>query len=771
LLAAGIARDPGRFLRVEYLLWIGLIALAELLPVPVWREARLEMTFPLSLATAVLYPPAVAGLISFLGSFDPREIRGEVPVLRAAFNRSQIALATIVVSEVVHAFAGPQSPLDILLPAAALAGSAGYAVNVCLVTAAMTLDYGLPLATVAGQLRIGGLIQFLVTYLGLGLIGALLAYMFSRVGAWSLFIVVGPLLLARQAFFRSLALDEAQARYRALLEQMPGASYIRSADGTGTTIYISPQVEGMLGYPPERWMGEPAFWSHVIHPLDRGRVLEAFARANRLGERFLQEYRIMTQSEQRVWVRDEATLLTDDRGHPRYWHGVVLDITGGRQADEQVAFLAYHDNLTELPNRAMFREILGLALHRARRDESSVAVLYMDIDNFKLINDSLGHAAGDELLRQVAVRLRGVARDADLVARQGGDEFLVILADLDRASCQALATRVAARIHGSVGAPFDLDGTEVYVSASIGISLFPFDANNEVDLLRNADSAMYRSKKSGPGGSMVVSGHEWDAMSELSLTTRLRKAIDHEGWVLHYQPIVNLEQGRMVGVEALVRWPDPALGIILPGEFIPHAEEMGLIGRIDDWVLGELCRQLKLWHEGGIDLEGSFNLSLRRLWDPEVVQRVVSSLAANELDPRSMVIEITESAVMADPERTERVLSDLHAHGLRVAIDDFGTAYSSLSRLKDLEVDVLKIDAPFVRDAAASKKAASMLTAIVQLARSLEVEPVGEGIETIAQERCLTDRGCTRGQGYLFSRPVAAAEIPALFASTMGRAV
>jgi diguanylate cyclase (GGDEF)-like protein/PAS domain S-box-containing protein len=765
-LSIGLARTPDGFLHPRYLLWVALIGLTELRPIPVWREARLQLSFPLSVAAAILYPPAIAGLIAFLGSFDPREARREIPLSRALFNRSQIALATMVVGLTFHSLVrnGVDSSFAVLLLVAALAGAIGYMVNVMLVTIAMSLDYEVGAIDVLRKLRIGGVTQFLITYFGLGLIGPVLARLYSEVGPAAVLILAGPALLAKLAYSRSLALEDAEARYKELVERVPTASYIRATDGTASTLYVSPQIEAMLGYAPEQWLQDPQLWSRILHPLDRERVLAAQARANVGGDRFLQEYRVMAKDGQRVWVRDEAKLVLDGRPE-QSWHGVILDISGGTHADDQTSFLAYHDNLTELPNRAMFKEVLALALNRARRKALSVALLYVDLDNFKLVNDRLGHNAGDDLLRQVATRLLSAGRDADLVGRQGGDEFLVILADLDLHGSQSVATRVAGRIHTALRRGFLVDGTEISVSASIGISIFPFDASDEIEMLSNADSAMYRSKRAGPGGTTLLHRDERDSLSDLSLAARLPRAAEQSQWLLHYQPIVNIQDGALLGVEALIRWNDPELGLILPDRFIPLAEEMRLISRIDDWALEQLCNQLRLWRRDGIEMVGSFNLSLCRLWEPDVARHVAGTVESHGLAPSNVIIEITESTAMADPDLTKRVLADLHARGLRVAIDDFGTAYSSLSRLNDLEVDVLKIAAPFVQGAPESAKAAKMLAAIVGLARAVGIEPVGEGIESVRQGQYLIERGCTKGQGFLFSPPVPAEAIPALVPS------
>jgi diguanylate cyclase (GGDEF)-like protein/PAS domain S-box-containing protein len=563
---------------------------------------------------------------------------------------------------------------------------------------------------------------------------------------------------------------EAEAKYRALVEHIPAVVYLDPVDENSESIYVSPQVVELLGIGQDEWLTDPYAWRHHVHPEDIDRAWDEYRHAYKAHQPLNHEYRMVHEDGTVRWVLEQAYPIDDERGQPWLIQGVIFDITERKRAEEQVAFLAYHDKLTGLPNRALFEEMLETAIARARRHDLGVGVLYLDLDNFKLVNDSLGHHAGDELLQQLAERLRVCTRETDLVARQGGDEFLLMLADLERGmgsvpgseAGMLVAESVATRVHEALQEPFDLGGVEFFASASIGVSLFPQDATDATSLLKNADTAMYQSKKSEPGGYVVYSSGADDAIDRLSFTTRLRRAVEQEHWVLHWQPVVDLSDGSVTGLEALIRWRDPNGGIVPPGEFIPVAEELGLIEAIGDWVIGELARQRKAWEAAGIDVRVGFNLSPRQLWSGHLAEKVIEKLSGAGVDPRDVVVEITESTAMADPDRTQRVLTELHAWGLSLAIDDFGTGYSSLARLKHLPVDILKIDRSFIHDVDRDEDSGRMVEAMVQLAHGLGMTPLAEGIETAEELAFLRDVGCTLGQGFYFARPVPAEEIPAL---------
>ena len=555
-----------------------------------------------------------------------------------------------------------------------------------------------------------------------------------------------------------------QDRFRSLVEDGPLVTYIDAPDEAASAVYVSPQIEALIGYTVEQWMGDADLWPRILHPDDRARALAENARHNETGEPFELEYRMLHRDGQVVWVHDQARVVRDERGKIIASHGVMLDVTARKRADEQLAFRTYHDELTGLPSREMFEELVELSVARARRHDGAVAVLCVDLVDFRLVNDSLGHRAGDGLLVAVADRLREATRETDLVARRGGDQFLLLLADLDRDDtgpdgAVLRAESVAQRVHESLAEPFTVDGTEVYIGAGVGISLFPRDADDAAALARNAETAMFEAKRTGGTNYVLSGGAEGDSGARLHFVTRLRKAVDAQRWTLYYQPVVDLEDGRMVGVEALIRWIEPDGTIIPPNDFIPLAEELGLIERIGDWVVRELTYQVSAWRELDIDLEVGFNLSPRQFWQPDLAERIQREFRMGGVDPSRVLVEVTESSAMMDPDRAQRILQELTDAGFSIAIDDFGTGYSSLSRLRHMPVRVLKIDRSFVTKVHEDRQAASIVAAFLELASGLDLVTLAEGIETPEELAFLRERGCKLGQGFYFSKPVPPEEI------------
>ena len=510
----------------------------------------------------------------------------------------------------------------------------------------------------------------------------------------------------------------------------------------------------LLGYRDGELDGRDWF-ATVVPEAERERRRERFrrvvaGRGEPEAERF--EGSFLTRDGSELILAWHLAAVRDGEGRVTGAVASGVDVTERRRAEQQIAYLAYHDSLTGLPNRALLQEHLELALARARRHGHAVALLYVDLDDFKLVNDSLGHSAGDDVLCHVAMRLSDRCRDMDLLARQGGDEFLVLLSDLEQDAVTA-ARQAAAGALGALDEPFLVADAEFDVGASVGISVFPADAGDAETLLRHADAAMYEAKARGRNAIAVYSADSEEPLERLSMTSRLRKAVAADDLLLHWQPIVSPADGSLYSIEALVRWNDPARGLLWPRDFIGFAEETGLIDRVGEWVIDAICAQRLEWRAQGYDPAVTLNVSARQLQRPELAAHLCSRLEGHGLDPAKMTVEITESVAMQDPATTEPILRDLNAAGMRVAIDDFGAGYSSLARLRQLPVQVLKIDQSFLRDVPGNAEAAAVVTAIVDLATALGMVTVAEGVETEAQRRFLVEHGCPLAQGYLFARP------------------
>lgn len=448
------------------------------------------------------------------------------------------------------------------------------------------------------------------------------------------------------------------------------------------------------------------------------------------------------------------------------------EIAEREAAEARIAYHAAHDPLTDLPNREMLMATLERSLALARREGSEVAILFIDLDDFKLVNDTQGHLVGDELLCQVAARLHKSTRETDLLVRQGGDEFILMMensrTDTLHPSADFFITagRAADRIIQALKLPFLVNGQPSYVSASIGISLFPKDARNESTLLQHADSAMYQVKNIGGGSYQFYSKELSDYQQRrLSLVNQLHKAIEQRAFRLEYQPVIDLSSGEMVACEALIRLRGDDGEPISPAEFIPVAEDSGLIIAIGDWVMEEACRQLRLWQDQGITLQLAVNLSARQLWQQDVLEKLVEVIDRTGVDRSALEMEVTETAIIQDPTRMEATLKHFEDKGLRVSLDDFGTGYSSLNRLKKLPIDKIKIDQSFVFGIPQDKDDVAIVTAIIQLSRSLGLPTLAEGVETAEQYRFLREMGCQYGQGFYFSRSMPPAEIEAMYRS------
>jgi diguanylate cyclase (GGDEF)-like protein/PAS domain S-box-containing protein len=529
---------------------------------------------------------------------------------------------------------------------------------------------------------------------------------------------------------------------------------------TGVTTW-SDECLRILGLVPGQDVLDPTGFFEFDHPDDaefvRRTVAESIASLGAYGI----DHRIVRRDGVVRWVHEHGEYILDEQGAPAKLIGTLLDITERKQAEERLAHLAHHDPLTDLPNRLMLDDRLAQSIAHAERNGRVAAVLFLDLDRFKDINDTLGHSTGDRLLTHVSGRLLECLRTGDTVARSGGDEFIVVLADVAQLDD---VTKVANRIVDSFSRPFGIDGRELYASASIGISVFPYDGHDVDSLIRCADTAMYQAKDSGRNNFQFFTANmHAKAVARLSLEGDLRRAIERGQFVLHYQPVLNLASGRVVGAEALLRWNHPDRGLILPADFVPLAEETGLIVSIGEWVLNSACAQAQSWTERGHDpIRVMVNISARQFQERNLGDVIDRALIAADLPADLLELEITESVVMRDTEDTIRSLKSLKAKGLRLSVDDFGTGYSSLGYLKLFPIDTLKIDRSFVRDISVDAFDEAIAAAIVGLARSLHLRVIAEGVETPTQLAFLRRVGCDEMQGHLFSSAVPADEFEAL---------
>ena len=556
-----------------------------------------------------------------------------------------------------------------------------------------------------------------------------------------------------------VALRESQERLNSILASIQDVVWSFSPDMSRLN-YMNRSVERVFGHPPAAFEQNPRLWLDCVHPLDRAGYEAVLQSMNPDHPFFDQETRIVARDGEVRWLHCRGRLVVDADGQPLRIDGVATDITQRKQAEQQVQTLAYYDSVTHLPNRALLQDRLSKALPVAARTERKVALLFMDLDNFKNINDALGHQIGDHLLRAIAERLLQCVREEDTVARIGGDEFLIVLPDLERA---AQCVGVAEKILAACAEPFMLSEHQIHTTISIGISIYPDDAHEVTELVRHADSALYQAKGLGRNTYQFFTPElNYQITRSSEIERRLRHAIDTGALSLWYQPQVDARSGRLVGAEALARWQMGDAGFMSPVEFIPVAEERGLIGKIGEWALREACRQSTEWQAQGLPpVRVAVNVSPIQFQQKGFAELVTGVLTDSGLDARLLELEITESALMRGSGDVVALTARLREIGVGISIDDFGTGYSSLSYLRQIPIDKIKIDRSFVHDMVHD---GAIARAIVELAHSLQLRVIAEGVESRAQIERLRAFGCDEVQGHYYSAAVSPGEFARMLA-------
>lgn len=573
-------------------------------------------------------------------------------------------------------------------------------------------------------------------------------------------------LLEKQNKLIQSQLHESERLHRYLVNTSPDIIYILDQDGHFS--FINDRIETLLGYDSKELIGK--HYSILVHQKDL-EVARYVFNERRVGDRASRnvELRLKCKDDSSPRFFDASTLpielssmgIYQNEGDPKKktylgTYGVARDITERKLAEDTINFQAYHDLLTNLPNRALLRDRLSLAISQAKREDEMLAVMFLDLDRFKNINDSLGHVVGDELLQQVSTRLKSCVREGDTLARFGGDEFTLLLPKITRGKEDV--SHIAEKINAVLKDPFVIDNNELYVSASIGISIYPRDGTNMDLLIKHADIAMYHVKDTGKNNYKFYSDDMTTPyFQNLSLDTGIHKALDNDEFHLMYQPQINLKTGEIVGVEALLRWDHPEHGMITPAEFIPFAEETGMIVEIGHWVLRNACAELRRWRDAGLpEIRMSINMSARQLAEKAIVKHISNTLKDYGIPGHCLEIEITENTIMSDMDSVIQKLKALSKKGVFIAIDDFGTGYSSLSYLHKLPIHTLKIDRAFIKEVNMKHTGNSIINTIVAMARGLNLNVIAEGVESQQQLEYLQEIECSEAQGFLFGKPLPA---------------
>jgi diguanylate cyclase (GGDEF)-like protein/PAS domain S-box-containing protein len=555
------------------------------------------------------------------------------------------------------------------------------------------------------------------------------------------------------------AADQSEMRYRLLFEGNLAGVYRTTLEGK--ILDCNESFAQIFGYRSREEVLALSAWDFYLTAEDRNATLARLKERKSLTNH---EECLRRRDGSHVWVLENENLIEGADGKPAMIEGTIIDITERKRAEEQVKHLAFHDSLTGLPNRLLFSDRLRVAMVHANRYREKLAVLFLDIDRFKVINDSLGHSIGDELLRRVAERVGGCIRQEDTIARLGGDEFTVLLPGIVK---EEDAATIANKILEAVRLPFFIEHRELFITTSIGVTLYPADGADPETLVRNADTAMYRAKEQGRDNyQLYAPAMNSRALERLSLESRLRQALQNRDLVVHYQPLLDLSTGQIRGAEALLRWQHPELGLVMPGDFISLAEVSGLIVPIGQWVLRTACAQASAWQKSGYPLSVAVNLSSRQFQQADLVFRVAEALQEAKLPAALLDLEITESNAMQNAELSISTLWDLKNLGVSLSMDDFGTGYSSLNYLKRFPIDRIKIDQSFVHDVTRDPDDAAIAAAIIAMAHSLKLTAVAEGVETEAQLEFLRAQKCDEMQGYLFSPPLPADRFDELLESS-----